>query len=989
MLRLVQTSIDGKATRRRAKLSDFNSAAIPPPMIASALGKLRDLGLIVTTTEAGDAAIELASENLLQGWPRLKDWVDEHSENLLMRGEIETTTQTTGAAPLPPAMLDRIAAEWVSGTLKDVLNGRELEYILRSARVSGRIDLFETGETPVVARPAVVSRVFVAPELGKKAVKRLALSNLPERNQFFTGRETVLAQLQETLAERGRVALSGLGGVGKTQTAVEYAHRHLDEYVYTFWATAHSREALVSAYLTIASLLKLPECDAKDRALAVDAVKRWLSSQEGWLLILDNANDLGTAREFIPQGKNGHVILTTRARAVGAVARVVKIKTMDTEEGGLFLLRRAKYVAENAALDFASKADQANAIKIATQLDGLPLALDQAAAYIEETGCGLTDYLELYRQHASKLLRRRGEPASENSVASTWILSFENIEKANPAAAELLRFCAFLDPDVIPEELFAKGAPELGPVLGTIVRDALALDSVFSELSNYSLVRRDANAGTLEMHRLVQALLKQGMDEGTQRLWAERAVRVVDRAFPQVELSTWTLCERILPQAHASAELISQWGLEFPEAARLLNEAGVYLYERGHYTEAEFLCQRALDIREKALGPNHPDAATSLNNLALLYDAQGQYAKAEPLSRRALEIREKALGPNHPDVATSLNNLAELYRAQGQYAKAEPLYQRALAIWEKALGPNHPDVAISLNNLAKLYRAQSQYAEAESLCQRALEIREKALGPNHPDVATSLNNLAKLYRAQSQYAKAEPLYRRALEIQEKVLGPNHPDVATSLNNLAELYSAQGDYAKAEPLCQRALEIREKALVPNHPDVATSLNNLAELYSAQGHYAKAEPLYERALAIWEEALGPEHPKVATCLESYASLLRKSGRPVGEAEPLIRRALSIDKKSYGPEHPNVATGLNNLAQLLQNTNRLGEAEFLYQRALAIREKALGPEHPDVATSLENYAILLRNIDRAENARLLESRAKAIRRAGDSGGSRGSFH
>jgi hypothetical protein len=301
---------------------------------------------------------------------------------------------------------------------------------------------------------------------------------------------------------------------------VEYAHCHLDEYVYTFWATAHSREALVSAYLTVAGLLKLPESDAKDQALAVDAVKRWLGSQEGWLLILDNANDLGIAREFIPQGKNGHVILTTRARAVGAVARVVKIKTMDTEEGALFLLRRAKYVAENAALDFASEADQAAAIEIAKQLDGLPLALDQAAAYIEETGCGLSDYLELYRQHAPELLRRRGLLAAGHSdpVTSIWVLSFENVEKINPAAAELLRLCAFLDPDVIPEELFAEGAPELGPVLGAIARDALALNSVFSELYNYSFVRRDANARTLEMHRLVQAVLKQGMDEGTQRL---------------------------------------------------------------------------------------------------------------------------------------------------------------------------------------------------------------------------------------------------------------------------------------------------------------------------------------------------------------------------------------------------------------------------------------------------------------------------------------
>jgi hypothetical protein len=370
-------------------------------MIALALEKLRDLGH-VTTTEGGETAVELASETLFQDWPRLKTWVDEHRESLLMRGEIETTTQTTGAATLPPAILDRIAAQWVSGTLKDVLNGREREYILRSARANGRSDLFETGEAPVVARSGVGSRAFVAPELGKKAVKRLGLSNLPERNPFFTGREPVLAQLQEALAERA--ALSGLSGVGKTQTAVEYAHCHLDEYVYTFWATAHSREALVSAYLTVAGLLKLPESDAKDQALAVDAVKRWLGSQEGWLLILDNANDLGIAREFIPQGKNGHVILTTRARAVGAVARVVKIKTMDTEEGALFLLRRAKYVAENAALDFASEADQAAAIEIAKQLDGLPLALDQAAAYIEETGLrslGLSGALPSTRSRTS------------------------------------------------------------------------------------------------------------------------------------------------------------------------------------------------------------------------------------------------------------------------------------------------------------------------------------------------------------------------------------------------------------------------------------------------------------------------------------------------------------------------------------------------------------------------------------------------------------
>jgi tetratricopeptide (TPR) repeat protein len=518
--------------------------------------------------------------------------------------------------------------------------------------------------------------------------RKVTLSNLPNRNPFFTGRERVLAQLQEALTAQGRAALSGLGGAGKTQTAVEYAHRHFDEFDYTFWTTAHSREAVVSGYSTIAGLLGLSLAEAQDQTLLVDAVKHWLSSHQRWLLILDNGDDLPMVRPFIPSGKNGHVLVTTRARATGEVARLVEIQEMGTEEGALFLLRRAKYIAEAATLDAATKADQGEAKALASQLDGLPLALDQAGAYIEETGCGLSGYLHLYRSHALEFLRRRGALTSDHPdpVATTWALSFEKIELANPAAAELLRFCAFLHPDGIPEEVFSKGAPELGLVLEPVGSNAFAWNDAVSEILKYSLLRRDPNASTLEIHRLVQAVLKAGMDEAMQRLWAERAVRAVNRAFPFVEFSAWPLCERLLPQAQACAELLIQWGFEFTEAVRLLNQAGFYLCERGRYTDAKPLYERALAIREKALDPEHPDVATSLNNLAGLYYNQGQYAKAEPLYQRALAIREKALGPEHPDVATSLNDLAGLYEARVQYAKAEPLYQRALAIRERTPG---------------------------------------------------------------------------------------------------------------------------------------------------------------------------------------------------------------------------------------------------------------------------------------------------------------
>jgi len=568
--------------------------------------------------------------------------------------------------------------------------------------------------------------------------REVALSNLPDWNRLFTGREPVLAQLQEALAAQGRAALSGLGGIGKTQTAVQYAHWHFNEYVYIFWTTAHSREAIASGYVKIAGLLKLPEADSQDQMLAVEdddsqdqmltveAVKRWFICHQGWLLILDNADDLAMTREFIPSGKNGHVLLTSRAAAVGRIARRVEIREMGTEEGALFLLRRAKYIAEDAPLAAAAEVDQEMAKKIVTQLDGLPLALDQAGAYIEETGCGLSGYLELYRSHALELLRHRGAlPSDHPPVGTTWVLSFKKIEKANTAAAELLRFCAFLDPDGIPEEVFSKGALELGPVLGPVGSDAFALNRSISEILKYSLLRRDPKTRILEIHRLVQAALKDGMDEATQRLWAERAVRAVNRAFPSVKFSNWAVCERLLPQAHACAELINQWGFEFPEGARLLHRAGLYLYERGRYTDAEPLYQRALAIREMALGPEHPDVANSLNNLARLYNKQGQYAKAEPLFERALAIREKALGPEHPDVAHSLNGLARLYNKQGQYAKAEPLFERALKIRKKVLGSEHPDVATSLKNYALCLRAMDRSQEAEPLEARARAIRGK------------------------------------------------------------------------------------------------------------------------------------------------------------------------------------------------------------------------------------------------------------------------
>jgi tetratricopeptide (TPR) repeat protein/CHAT domain-containing protein len=428
-----------------------------------------------------------------------------------------------------------------------------------------------------------------------------------------------------------------------------------------------------------------------------------------------------------------------------------------------------------------------------------------------------------------------------------------------------------------------------------------------------------------------------------------------------------------IPIVQEALELSEKaFGPDDPETASTLCVLAELYYSMGDYAKAEPLYQRALKIDEKALGPDHPSTARDLRNLAGLYKSMGDYAKAEPLYQRALKIDEKALGPEHPNTAQSLNSLAIIYESMGDYAKAEPLYQRALKINEKALGPDHPDTAAALNNLAALYNAMGDYAKTEPLYQRALKIYEKALGPDHPRTAPALNNLAELYRLMGDYAKAEPLYQRALKIAEKALGPDHSLTAAALNNLAALYNSMSDYTKAEPLYQRALKIDEKALGSDHPDTAKILNSLAALYYSMGDYAKAEPLYQRALKIKEKALGSDHPSTATSLNDLALLYYSMG-DYAKVEPLYQRALKIREKALGPDHPDTAAALNNLAALYDSMGDYAKAEPLYQRTLKIEEKALGPDHPTTAMVLENLAYLKINLGEAKDATSLVAQAR----------------
>ena len=704
------------------------------------------------------------------------------------------------------------------------------------------------------------------------------------RNPFFTGRDQLLEHLHAQFSRTQSVtfprayAFSGLGGIGKTQAAIEYAYRYREEYTAVLWVRAASRETLVADFVSLARGLHLPEQDAQDQMQIVVAVRRWLEQHEDWLMILDNADELSLLADFLPTKGKGHLLLTTRTQATGRIARKLSVEALELSQGIRFLLHRAKLLDSDKSLDNVSGALRSQAQALVEELGGLPLALEQAGSYIEETGCSLSEYLPLYLRRRAALLKRQSAFSSDytHTVASTWVLSFQQVEQQSPAAAEVLHLCTFLHPDAIPEVILIEGAAELGPVLQAVTSDPLEFNEAIQFLRRYSLIKRDPEAKLLNMHRLVQVVIKESLDEATKQLWAERAIRMVNAAFPDPDFETWSRCEHSLPHVWVCADLIKEYHIQFPEAARLLHQAGFYLRERGLYVQAEVLLQQALHIREQVCSPEHSDTAATLHQLALLYWLQGKFTQADPLYQRALTINEHILGPEHPSTAATLNDLALLYQYQGKYEQAEPLYRRALAINEQALGPEHSGITDSLNNLALLYFQQGKYEEAEPLYRRALAINEQALGPDHPETAPNLNNLARLYDSQGKYEQAEALYQRALSINEQALGPEHPSTISTLNNLALLSYHQGKYAQAESLCTHALALRERVLGPEHPRVAFGLHTLAQISAAQGQYEQAEALYQRALRIRERALGPEHPETVQAREDYTKMLQTRQR-----------------------------------------------------------------------------------------------------------------
>ncbi|KAI9869294.1 MAG: hypothetical protein M1813_000083 [Trichoglossum hirsutum] len=792
-----------------------------------------------------------------------------------------------------------------------------------------------------------------------------------DRDTQFIGREDIIANIDRKLKIGRRVALAGIGGVGKSQIAIEYCYRFKAKNPSgnIFWVHASTATRFGQAYNDVARKLSLP--GVKDpKANILQLVYEWLSDEDNgtWLMILDNADDIETffgARPhgsllgaeqtpslfgYLPRSSKGSIIVTTRDARIGErlADREKPIMVVPPVIQEAECLLRSKLPPDHEWREVET-AELLNA------LGYLPLAITQAAAFISENSLTLAEYIETLQASDSdmtdllseNLHDPRRDRDTQSSVVRTWKLSFDQIRKQKPRAAQILSLMAVLDRHGVPKSLLRREDEkriEFTTALGT--------------LQAFSLIVAEKGGEALVMHRLVQlSTLNWLKSQNRTEVCQEEALELLSEKFPNGEHNNWKICGTLSPHAQVVLEYRYTSNSGLLHRATLLHNVAWYDWQQGRYEIAYKSCMEAYDIRQSILNENNPEILDSLGLLALVLQYQGKYSAAEEMGRRALGGREKVLGKEHPGTLTSVSDLVSVLQYQGKYKAAEEMNRRALGGREKVLGKEHPSTLMSMSKRASLLQNQGKYEAAEEMNRRVLGGNEKVLGNEHPDTLTSMSNLALVLQNQGKYEAAEEMTQRALCRRKKVLGKDHPDTLTSVSDLASVLQDQGKYGAAEEMNRRALGGYEKTLGKEHPGTLISMRNLASVLHHQGKYEAAEEMNRRALSGYEKVLGKEHPGTLTSVRNLASVLQNQGK-YGAAEEMDRRALGGYEKTLGEEHPITLSGVGNLASVLHHQGKYGAAEEMNRRALSGYEKVLGKEHPDTLTSVRNLASVLQD-------------------------------
>ncbi|KAK1837700.1 Kinesin light chain 5 [Colletotrichum chrysophilum] len=807
----------------------------------------------------------------------------------------------------------------------------------------------------------------------------------------FVDRSDIWTWMERQYAgPESRFALVGLGGFGyvalaavrdlhlhsssKSQMAIRFAHEvhATSPKTSIFWVHGRTKAAFEESYRSIADVLALPRRhDPNINVLAL--VCDWLQREDvsPWLMIVDNADDFEMLFSknssengvriptvlYLPKTNNGKILFTSRSwdaaeKLTGNGKTVHQVPTMEQAQALLLLQKKLGHdVDEDAAL------------RLVEALEYIPLAINQAAAYINKRSprVAIQSYLDEFQKSEKRkgtLLRsdrgdiRRYEGVS-NSVLVTWQVTFEQIKREQPRAANLLSLMSYFHAQNIPEYMLHDYNSRFTDTEGNDDDDDEISDNGDFEddldvLRGYSLITMTAMSGFCEMHSLVQFCTKVWISEfGCPDRWKNLFLQSASRHFPSGVFETWEQCQMLMPHVQPLLNKEPPAESDRLKWSELLTNASRYLRMLGDYSRAEGFIQEAVRIRTESLGEKHPSTLMSMDNLASTFWNQGRWKEAEELGVRVMETRKRVLGEEHRDTITSMANLALTFCDRGRWKEAEELGVRVVEMRKRLLGEEHPSTLTSMANLASTFWNQGRWKEAEELGVRVVEMRKRVLKEEHPHTLMSMGNLALTYRNQGRWKEAEELQTKELDICLKVLGEEHPSTLTSMSNLASTYKSQGRLKEAEELGVRVMETSLRVLGEEHPLTLTSMGNLALTYSYQGRWKEAEELEVRVIEMSSTVLGKEHPDTLTSMANLASTFGNQGR-WKEAEELEVRVMETRKRVLGEEHPDTLTSMHNLAFTWKDQERWKDATQLLQDCVRRRENVLGVDHPDTLSS-----------------------------------------
>ena len=643
---------------------------------------------------------------------------------------------------------------------------------------------------------------------------------LAPRPVFLAGREELLAELDTRLADHGGtaprvVALCGLGGAGKTSVALEYAHRHLAEVAVAWQFPAEDPAVLAAGFAELAA--QLGAGDTTDPVVSVHGVLA--DRPGGWLLVFDNAPDRASVAAFVPPAGPGRVLITSRDQ-IWPPGQALDVLVLDPQVAAEFLNDRTGDQDRQAALELAG------------ELGGLPLALEQAGAYIQAGGDSLASYVASFRQRRADLLAR-GEPTGySKTVATTWALAFEDLQQATPGAVSLLRLLAYCAPEAIPLHLLLQPRPGLtqqvqdgvAPMLAPLLEDDLAATDAIAALRRYSMISAPVD-GMVSVHRLVQATTVDQMPADLCAAWRQATAAVIEAALPAdwKAPGSWGVFALLLPHAQAA----------FTDDSDGMQTITSYLGYSGNYAAARDLCQKVFDARVRVLGAEHPATLIAHASLAYWIGLAGDAAAARSEYAALVPVEERVLGAEHLETLIARGNLARFTGLAGDAAGARDQFAALVPVEERVLGAEHQDTLIDRANLAAYTAEAGDAAGGRDQFAALVPVEERVLGAEHPETLTGRANLAGWTGRAGDAAGARDQFAALVPVEEHVLGAEHPDTLTARANLAGWTGEAGDAAGARDQFAALVPVFERVLGAEHPDTLTARNNLAWWTSQAG------------------------------------------------------------------------------------------------------------------------------------------------------------